>query len=104
MCLAHGPQRSDAGEARTRGPSVSSQALYYWATALPRVVSLGRGHGCIFFGTINEPVHEISNNVVCATSKASDQPAHMRSLIRAFASRLNIQWLLNYWLNTIWSF
>ena len=38
----------------------------------------------------NEPGHEISNNVVCATSKASDQPAHMRSLIRAFASRLNI--------------
>ena len=36
-----------------------------------------------------EPGHEISNNVVCATSKASDQPAHMRSLIRAFASRLN---------------
>ena len=37
-----------------------------------------------------EPVHEISNNVVCATSKASDQPAHMRSLIRAFASPLSI--------------
>ena len=37
-----------------------------------------------------EPVHEISNNVVCATSKASDQPAHTRSLIRAFASRLSI--------------
>ena len=34
----------------------------------------------------NKPVHEISNNVVCATSKASDQPAHMRSLIRAFTS------------------
>ena len=30
MCLAQGPQRSDAGEARTRGPSVSSQALYHW--------------------------------------------------------------------------
>ena len=30
MCLAQGPQRSDAGEARTCGPSVSSQA-----TALP---------------------------------------------------------------------
>ena len=28
----------------------------------------------------NEPRHEISNNVVCATSKASDQPAHTRSL------------------------
>ena len=38
----------------------------------------------------HEPVHEISNNVVCVTSKASDQPAHTRSLIRAFASRLNI--------------
>ena len=35
MCLSKGPQRSDAGEAWTRGPSVSSQALYHWATALP---------------------------------------------------------------------
>ena len=37
-----------------------------------------------------EPQHEISNNVVCATSKGSDQPAHTRSLIRAFACHLNI--------------
>ena len=37
-----------------------------------------------------EPVHEISNIVLCASSKASDQPAHTRSLIRAFASRLSI--------------
>ena len=61
MCLAQGPQRSyageartaalrsrvkhstteplrslsDAGEARTHGPLVSSQALYHWATVLP---------------------------------------------------------------------
>ena len=34
--------------------------------------------------------HEIYNGVVCATSKGSDQPAHTRSLIRAFACRLNI--------------
>ena len=39
---------------------------------------------------LNLPPHEISNNVVCATSKASDYPAHMRSLIRAIASHLNI--------------
>ena len=39
---------------------------------------------------IIEPRHEISNNVVCATSKASDQPAHTRSLIRVFACRLTI--------------
>ena len=37
-----------------------------------------------------EPGHEISNNVVCASIKDSDQPAHTRSLIRAFASRLSI--------------
>ena len=45
---------------------------------------------------IYETVHEISNNVVCAISKASDQHAHMRSLIRAFASRLSIILLLSY--------
>ena len=44
----------------------------------------------------NEPQHEISNNVVCVTSKGSDQPAHTHSLIRAFASRLNILGLLSY--------
>ena len=51
-----------------------------------------------------EPWHEISNNVVCATSKGSDQPAHMRSLIRAFACHFNILWLSIYWPNIIWSF
>ena len=35
-----------------------------------------------------EPPPEISNNVVCATSKASDQPVHTRILIRALASPL----------------
>ena len=39
---------------------------------------------------IIEPRHEISNNVVCATSNASDPHAHTRSLIRDFANRLNI--------------
>ena len=36
------------------------------------------------------PRHEISNNEVCATGKASDQLKHTHSLIRAFASSLNI--------------
>ena len=35
MCLAQGPKRSDTGEAQTRGPSVSIQALYNWTIALP---------------------------------------------------------------------
>ena len=43
-----------------------------------------------------EPVLEISNNVACATRKASDQPAYARSLIRAFASRLSILHVLSY--------
>ena len=45
---------------------------------------------CVISIILYEPVHEISNNMVCATSKTSDQPAHMGSLIRAFASRLSI--------------
>ena len=52
----------------------------------------------------NEPQHEISNNVVGATSKGSDQSVHTHSLIRAFASRLNIPWMLNYWPYIILSF
>ena len=35
MCLAQWPQHSDTSETQTRGPSVSSQALYHWATVLP---------------------------------------------------------------------
>ena len=54
MCLAQGPQRSDAGEARIRGPSVSSQALYhlrvvhsttYPLRPLPRDLVSGKANG-----------------------------------------------------------
>ena len=43
-----------------------------------------------FLKGICELRKDISNNVVCVTIKVSDQPAHTRSLIRAFAGRLNI--------------
>ena len=43
-----------------------------------------------FFATINGPSYEISNNVVCASTKGLDQSAHLRSLIRAFASPLKL--------------
>ena len=36
---------------------------------------------CVSFAVgyiINEPRHAVSNNVVCAISKGSDQPAHTR--------------------------
>ena len=42
MCLAQGPQRSDASEAQICGLSVSSQALYNWATALPFLLRLNQ--------------------------------------------------------------
>ena len=58
----------------------------------------------VFSKTTYEPWHGISNYVVCATSKASDQPAHMRRLIRAFASHFHILGVLSYRLNIIWSF
>ena len=41
-----------------------------------------------FFAPINGSQYEISNNVVCASTKGLDQPALIRSLIRAYASRL----------------
>ena len=51
---------------------------------------------------IYESWHYISNNVVCATSKGSNQPA--RILLRAFAWHLNILGCLIYWLYVIWTF
>ena len=57
---------------------------------LRKMVILEQRLNVIAILDIIEPRHEISNNVVCATSKASDQPAYTRSLIRAFACRLNI--------------
>ena len=103
---------------RTPSPPEISQnyrvSWQYWSiTKLPRQYSIQASSKLHFLQTRinstrkwigthkNEPVHEISYNVVCATSEASDQPAHMRSLIRAFPSRLSIVWLLSNWLNTI---
>ena len=44
----------------------------------------------------NELWHVITNNVVCANSKVSDHPAHMRSLIKNVASGLTIMLVLIY--------
>ena len=66
---------------------------------------MGQQMKCSYIKNIAyEPRHEISKNVVCATSKGSDQPGYTRNLIRAFASRLNILQLLSYCQNRIWGF
>ena len=51
----------------------------------PTDVFTSRSEAVIFCGffLLFEPVHEISNNLLYMTSKASDQPAHTRSPIRA---------------------
>ena len=60
------------------------------------VIALLESKNTCFFSGYNcdhrliEPQYEISNNVVGATSNGADRPAHTRSLIRAFASSLNI--------------
>ena len=45
-------------------------------------------HSAHYLYLIYEPVHEISNNVVCETSKVSDQPVHKRSLIKPLLDAL----------------
>ena len=52
----------------------------------------------------DKTIIELSNNVAYAANKGSDQPAHSRSLIRAFASRLDILRQLSYWPDSIRSF
>ena len=49
-----------------------------------------QSNGPLLHDFVIEPCHEISNNVVCGTSKGSDQPAHTYRLIEAFACRSNI--------------
>ena len=65
---------------------------FYYTTLLPNCYPIKLQHIC--YKHITEPWYEISNNVVFATGKASDQPSHTHSLIsslvRAFASRLNV--------------
>ena len=45
-----------------------------------RSVCAYKDEWCVMYYKNNEPVHENSNNEVCATSKDSNQPAHTRSL------------------------
>ena len=71
--------------AKERGGSVEKRIYMYLA-----FVQLQKKHDLSNNEIIIEPRHEISNNVVRATSTGSDQPAHMRSLITDFASRLTI--------------
>ena len=58
----------------------------FWKVVYPSV----KAQCCPQVSNFEGHVWPPSNIVVCATCKASDQPAHTGSLIRAFASRLII--------------
>ena len=47
----------------------------------------------------NEPEHDNSYKMTCASSEDSDQPVHSPSLIRVFAVRKKIAWALGYHLS-----
>ena len=64
--------------------------LTVYKPLLAKAIVCSRAGEYVVVNLLFEPQHEISNNVVCATTNASDQPAQTRSLIRAFGSRLNI--------------
>ena len=74
------------------------QAVYYFIVYVKSRMrnKLVAARSCLHYlqyvckSRVFEPRHDISNNVVYAISKASDQPAQTRSLITAFSSRLNI--------------
>ena len=54
---------------------VATVVMYMYGTTEDTVLSRTMSVTTLF-----EPRHEISNNVVCATSKGSVQPAHTHSL------------------------
>ena len=64
--------------------------LHPYATHVPGKNLVGTRLKKMITVTKYEPQHEIFNNVVCAISKGSDQPAHTHILIRAFGSHWNI--------------
>ena len=73
MCLAQGPQRSDASEARARGPSVSSQALYHWATAPPPLFFWVSSYKCIYPVSFLRTIAAWNRLYTEATNTASSQ-------------------------------
>ena len=70
-----------------RGSAISS--AQEWKSSDMCACPVPHNQTCVMVKII-ELWPEITNNVVYTTTKGSDQPAHTRSLIRAFASRLNI--------------
>ena len=64
MCLAQGPHHFDAGEARTRGPSVSSLALYHWATALPPMYKCSKKAYCTDTGKYGPRCTDVTRKLI----------------------------------------
>ena len=91
MCLAQGPQRSDADEAQTRGPSVSSQALYHYTQILAKVsffhFSIGR-RWCMFLYAMSSGFISICIIVLHVTNESDIDESMVNAL--AFFTKLGV--------------
>ena len=94
MCLAQGPQRSDAGEARTCGPSVSSQTLYHWATARDSIPTRPR--------SFVEIDHEIISTVILLPSAESFKIRVVVSYKRKYVHEVLVNCLLKLAQEKVW--
>ena len=83
MCLAQGPQRSDADEAQTTPPR--SRVKHSTTEPLCSVVSY---HLLKQRFVLNGPRREKTCLGGIANNTGADQPAHLRSLISAFVIRV----------------
>ena len=82
-------QHSASSEVKTSDPSITSRALYRWATTL-LLANMSQWW-------------DFKQCDICDQQSLRSACSY-GSLMRAFAYGLNILWLLSYWLNTIWSF
>ena len=128
MCLAQRPQRGDPGEAQTRGPSVSSQALYHWPTALHLVISMYsktclKGHSKIYKTMVlmeNGSLMKVESIAECSpwsnlqyfwpalSDNRSWKPIfvvflsdHLRQVLLYFQSKWKTMWIVIRWLHQI---
>ena len=101
MCLAQG-HSSDAGEARTSGPSVSSQALYHWATALP----INLHNDTIIVDCIS--IHSFKLYAILTTFIGhGGHLGHVTKticFIRSLQMKLKFKWSRSFWENYLCNF
>ena len=76
-------------------------ALLYCVSLISETTLTQDTSDCLLFWPPDNMSRDKTNKMTCAPSEDSDQPEHPRSLIRVFAIRMNIPWVLSYPLSTL---